>query len=372
MMHIITIDSPREWDAVMQTARMSTFYHSHAYHTFCERRGEGQSLLFVYREGDFVIGLPVLIRPLGEGGGFAGDLGVWRDATSVYGYVGPVCSRDKVAASVVARFQKALGKTLFERRVIAVFSRLHPLIPNGRLIEGLGDQQCCGVTVAIDLTLPPEEQVRRFRDSDRRRIKGLRKKGMTVVYDEKKEHLSEFATIYTQTMRRVGARDSFFFDEAYFRGMCELAPERTHLFVVKYEGNIISGGFLMEAGGVLEYHSCGTRSEYLPLSPAKLMLDEIRLWGCSRGLLSLHLGGGTGGENDQLLYFKTGFSDRVHPFSIWRWVIDQDAYEIACRYKAARDACLRMKVAIPNFFPAYRSPVTPEPETASPAALLPN
>ena len=77
----------------------------------------------------------------------------WNDATSVYGYGGPVASHERTPEPVVRNFHAALRAALVERGVVAVFSRLHPLIAQDHSLAGLGD--CCanGETVSIDLTL---------------------------------------------------------------------------------------------------------------------------------------------------------------------------------------------------------------------------
>ena len=64
----------------------------------------------------------------------------------------------------------------------------------------------------------------------------------------------------------------------------------------------------------------------LSLSPMKLIIDEARLFGMSIKLKYLHLGGGVGGVNDSLFYFKSGFSKNYHQFKVWREIINEDVY----------------------------------------------
>src|SRR4051794_7059681 len=115
-------------EVLAQTARHD-FYHLPDYHALAEASGQGSARLFVYRDGGSTIALPLLLRPLAELPGIGTDWADWHDATSVYGYAGPVCSDDVLPDSVLGGFQSALLERLRTLRVVSVFSRLHPFIP---------------------------------------------------------------------------------------------------------------------------------------------------------------------------------------------------------------------------------------------------
>ena len=85
-----TGDTP-EWMSVLHRSRQHDFHHLPQYHRVAESLGEGTAAFFVYSEDDHLIGLPLLLRP-------ADPLGdsPWYDATSVYGYAGPVTSGDSI------------------------------------------------------------------------------------------------------------------------------------------------------------------------------------------------------------------------------------------------------------------------------------
>jgi hypothetical protein len=149
--------------------------------------------------------LPLLLRSLGEGPS------EWNDATSVYGYGGPVASHEKTPEPVVRNFHAALKAALVEQGVVAVFSRLHPLIAQGDLLAGLGECRASGQTVSIDLTLPPEKQWAQYRDAYKRRVNKQRREGtVTCLHDQEKRYLGEFIDIYEETMRRVKAQSAYF------------------------------------------------------------------------------------------------------------------------------------------------------------------
>ena len=92
-----------EWLAVLRECGAHDFYHLPQYHALAEDQGEGEGRLFVYRENDSVIVLPLLLRSL-EGIPGVESTGERRfDASSVYGYAGPLASRPEPSVATVAK-----------------------------------------------------------------------------------------------------------------------------------------------------------------------------------------------------------------------------------------------------------------------------
>src|SRR5438046_1750408 len=148
---VIGTDSPEQWLEVLERSFAYDIYHLPAYHALAEERGEGTAQLFVYTEGCHTIALPLLLRPLDGVPGLEEVAAGMQDATSVYGYAGPVASQPalqgalqgalegEMPLAVLQGFASALRQALCEMKVVAVFSRLHPLIPQPELLAGLGE-----------------------------------------------------------------------------------------------------------------------------------------------------------------------------------------------------------------------------------------
>ena len=101
-----------EWLRVIEQCAPYDFYHLPQYHALAEGLGEGSARLLVYTEGNHVIAFPLLLRSF-DGVEASGAIGSgWMDATSVYGYPGPVKSTEAIPAAVVANFQAALRERL--------------------------------------------------------------------------------------------------------------------------------------------------------------------------------------------------------------------------------------------------------------------
>ncbi len=367
---VLTTAEPDGWLQALGQCAHYDFYHLPQYHALAESAGEGAAHLLLYSEGECTIALPLLLRSLDDlPCGNPGETG-WRDATSVYGYPGPVCSCREIPASVIRNFQAALQERLRELGVVALFSRLHPLITPLELLAGLGERQVTP-TVSVDLTLPADEQRMRYRKSLKEGLNRLRRMGLQCLHDTHWSHLDDFMCIYRETMERVQAAERYFFPASYFERLRDDLGDYFHLFVCLQEGRVVAGGLFGACRGILQYHLGGTLNDALRLAPMRLVLDEARLWGTARGLRVFHLGGGVSSRpDDSLLYFKRGFSDRLHEFSVWRWVLLPDRYERLCEEKFRWDRRHQLLPAVPHFFPEYRCPTIPgigtRPETEGP------
>jgi len=366
LIEVFTTRQAEGWTSALEQCALYDFYHLPAYHALAEEQGEGVAHLFLYREDAYQIALPLLLRDLDEQWPGPSPAPGSRDATSVYGYAGPVCTHSDIPEQVVQHFQTALRGWLGDLQVVNVFSRLHPLLSQRDLLAGLGDF-AVSRTVSIDLTLSPGAQYSRIRRSFREAINRLRRKGLTCVEDVEGSYLEDFYRIYHETMQRVGAAERFFFPLSYFKRLREGLGSRLHLFVCLRDGKALSAGLFVACNGILQYHLGGSLDEALSLAPMKLLMDEVRLWATSQGLRILHLGGGTtASPEDPLLYFKQGFSDRTHEFAAWRWIVIPEVYQRLCEEKARWNAQQDLQPAIPDYFPEYRCRCVPRQASAAP------
>jgi hypothetical protein len=346
-----------KWMEVLAQSFQHDVYHLPAYHGLAEERGEGEAHLFVYREDLYTIGVPLLLRSIDELPYLAQAGEEWWDATSVYGYAGPVASHLDVPASVVRNFQAALCEALTERRVVSVFSRLHPLIvPQAGLLSGLGECVPLGQTVSIDLKQPVDQQYQQYRNNHKRDIRRARQEGVACVHDEDWEYLDAFIEIYHARMKHIGAADYYFFEREYFGRLHDMLGNHLHLFVALKEGVVLSGALFTLCDSIVQYHLGGTCSCHLDLSPLKLIFDTVRIWGTELGVGSLHLGGGLGSREDGVFHFKGGFSKMRCQFKVWRVVVDQGVYQQLLEHKRVWCKDKGLEITDNHYFPAYRCP----------------
>jgi len=359
VMFILATALSAEWMEVLKCSRQHDFHQLPHYHRVAEQRGEGVAQLFVYTEADYTIALPLLLRSVDPA-----EPSGWQDATSVYGYGGPVASHEDLPAGVVHRFQRRLAEELSNRRVVAVFSRLHPLIAQGGILAGLGECPASGETISIDLTASDEEQRAGYNKSCRTSLRRLREEGFVAFHDHENRYLPEFVEIYRETMRRAGAQSSYFFDEDYFNLLTRELRDVSHLFVALKDRDVAAATLCTLCDGIVQDHLGGTRGAFLKFSPDRLVVDAERSWAKGIGARVFHLGGGVGAQEDSVFRYKSGFSDRRHPFRTWRWVLQQGVYDSLCAAAAQRYARDGLRAISADYFPAYRCPTTAlEPAT---------
>jgi len=357
-MIVLGADESTEWLSVLDRSAQYDFYHLPQYQTMTQQSEGGAPHLFAHTEGDYVVAVPLILREVGTVSGLA-ECGVGhRDATSAYGYMGPVSSHADVPLAIVRNFHAALEQQMRERAVIAVFSRLNPLIPQMHLLEGTGETTVVGQTISMDLTLPPALQYAAYRKNHKHGINKLKRHGVSCLHDGGWAHLSDFLDMYYETMRRVGASDEYFYDPEYFDRLPSLEPY-VHLFICHFQDQAICGGLFTLCNGIVEFHLGATRSDFVELSPSKLLFDVVRIWASEQGAHTFHLGGGTGKPMDSLFHFKAGFSDRRHDFAIWRWTPRPDVYGMLCKERARWNAANQLRALSAGFYPAYRCSTAP-------------
>ena len=341
-MRVLETKDDAEWKAVLDRAVQHDFHHLPAYH----RVAEGTGHLFVYDEGEYMIALPLLLRRVNDSG--------WNDATSVYGYCGPIASHESIPGKVVRNFQAKLQQALAERRVVAAFSRLHPLIRQQHLLAGLGQCTAKGQTVSVDLTQPPQ-----YNKSCRQTIRKLRQLGFVGVHDREKRYLPQFVEVYHETMRRAGAHSSYFFDENYFQRLVGELGEAAQLFVALKDGQVAAATLATLCDGIVQDHLGGTRDAFLKFSPDRLVVETEREWAVQMGAHTQHLGGGVGAQVDSVFRYKAAFSDRRHTFYTWQWVLVPEVYRELCAERLQFTQLDGLEMESAEYFPAYRTPATP-------------
>jgi lipid II:glycine glycyltransferase (peptidoglycan interpeptide bridge formation enzyme) len=338
---VISIHNEIAWDDIVSKSWSYDFYHCSSYNKLDDT---GDPLLFVAKDGDEHILLPLIKRAI--------ENTEYFDCSSVYGYAGPLTSSppELLSPQFIRFFQEKLYQYLSDQKIIAVFSRLHPIISQNDIISGLGDIEQLNKTISIDLEIPLEEQWQQYRKSNKYEIAQLKKAGFVVKQAETRAEIDEFIHIYTETMTRVGAQAMYFFDKSYFYNFLN-AKDFDPILLLAYKGKDTTGGAIFTiTKNIMQYHLAGTNVAYIKESPMKLIIDEARLLGVARGLKSLHLGGGVGGQDDDdpLYKFKAGFSNQNCRFEVWKYVVDKQIYQDLAEERG------KHKVLNNSYFPLYR------------------
>lgn len=330
-------DAP-EWSAVLADNRHDV-YHLPGYVSADARQEGGTPAAVLVEDGeDHRLLLPLIVRELGDG---------YRDAVSAYGYSGPIADA-AIGSRSIAPAMAAAVAALRDADIVALFVRLHPLLPLDGL-DAAGTVVNHGPTVVIDLSRSEEELWRTTRQNHRRDIRKAEQAGHAFAFEASPEAFAAFKGLYRATMARRQASDRYAFDDAYFEELDTALSGRLHLATVRIEGNVAAAGLFTECCGIVQLHLSGSSDTHADARPTKLLYHGVRTWAKRAGLRWFHLGGGVGAEQDSLLHFKAGFSPDRRDFQTLRIVVREDAY---------RDLVMaRTDVLDPSeltgYFPAY-------------------
>ncbi|NRD20157.1 peptidoglycan bridge formation glycyltransferase FemA/FemB family protein [Winogradskyella eckloniae] len=329
------ITEKNEWNSILEHIENYDFYHTYEYHNISKIEGETPVLL-TYTNGDLIVALPMLLRSIANSS--------YYDLTSVYGYAGPICNAD-VNSVDFKEFKTAFNTYLERKNIISVFSRLHPYLQQDEILENLGTTASLGDVVNIDVSLPIEQSRMAYGKSNKNQVNKLRKQ-CEIVKAQTKEEILEFVDIYYENMKRLNAKESYFFSKAYFLNFMEINDFQTDILLVRHleTNTFIAGSMFVKTKNIVQYHLSGTRTEYLRLKPSKLFLDEMRIQATEQGFKVFNLGGGLGSEHDSLFEFKASFSKDFRTFKVWKYIVNQQVYNQLSEGKADTD-----------FFPKYRS-----------------
>lgn len=332
-------------------------YHTPAWMKTAERSERGRAFAVHVTNGTHELLVPFVRRDITDG--------LW-DATSAYGYGGPLVSTGAPPDFADAAFRAAV-EMLREAGCVSCFVRLHPLL-NAHWKSSLGLVLEQGLTVSVDLSKPSERHWQETQSRHKLGINRARRAGVTVRLDRDFATLQRFIDLYNQTMTRRCATDYYFFDKQYYRSLVDGLGDDLLLLVAEEAGHIIGGALftLARQSRIMQYHLSGSDWDYRHRQPTKIIIHTAREWGRVHGFSRLHLGGGLGSTSDSLHEFKRGFSPDTHVFSTQRVVVNREAYHDLSAGRTASAGDLH------GYFPAYRRPVIARvPECSRLPALTP-
>jgi hypothetical protein len=286
--------------------------------------------------------LPLVLRDIAGGG---------RDVASPYGYPGPLV-RGPDAPAFLAVAMREGARFLRREGFVSLFVRSHPIL-GPALPATVGTLVEHGPTVAVDLTLSRDTLWAQLRRSHRRDILRAVEAGHEVTLLDGDRDYRAFASLYRETMARVGAGSYYLFDEAYFGMLREGLAEHLVLAAISQRGRFVSAGIYTVSRSIVQAHLAATDPRIgIATAPATKLLDwSMALWSKAAGRTWFSLGGGRGGSRDTLLQYKEGFSPTRMPFHSLRLVLDEERYGQLVAARGLRGDPL----ALTGFFPLYRA-----------------
>ncbi len=314
----LRVVEPADWDPLVTRLGGADAYLCAAYHAasaLLEPAGTRPVLLH-HRSDRGELALPLLLRPLEAGG--------W-DATSAYGYGGPVASGEPD----IPAFGAALDAWAVENAVVTTFLRLHPLLDNAHLVPAASGTIDAGSTVAWDVS-PGRDLVRGMHRNHKKAVRKAAREGLATTVVARPPDLDGLQALYVTTMERQQADPFFFFPDAYWTAL--LAPNEVMTPVLvegRREDRLIASLLCLAAGPWLHAHLAGWEDEARSIGASNRCYFAAAEWGQQQGLTGFHLGGGVGGDAHSSLYeFKRRFDPAAPPrtFRIAKLVHDPARY----------------------------------------------
>lgn len=349
---ILDVKSPL-WSATLEKLPHDV-YHLPEYVALDSRRTNTLPEAFLLEEEDKIFFAPYLLRSCLDIANSKPT--IINDIISPYGYPGILMSE---AAQNTPEFPavalQTFHQTLKDKNICSAFLRLHPILGENFIdIFPPNTFQKNGQTISIDLNLDEGTIWAKTRKGHQSTINKCIRLGLTARTVSFADNIDEFIAIYEETMDRVKAKGIYYFSRDYFKDLIKLG-DKLHLGIVESEGKIVCASLFFESCGIVQAHLGGTKTEFLKQSPFNLLLHHMRLWAKARGNQYLHIGGGVGGQKDNLYTFKSGFSKQRHEFLTLRSVIDHHHYNNLIEFRAQSINKTVEELKKSQFFPAYRA-----------------
>lgn len=321
--HGVIYEVPQDkWDALVARLGADDAYLRYGWHAASAHleQGEARPVLLhakIEPSGNEVA-LGLLVRPLPQAEqGF--------DATSCYGYGGPIAS-SSFDSDV---FAQLLDRWAHQSGVVATFLRMHPVLKNHIFAPANAQVTKLGSTVLWD-TSSGRDLMAEMHSHHRRAVRKSERAGITCRVTVDPADLSGFRAMYDHTMRRQQAEPFYFFRDDYWES----------LLVEGGGGNIVTIEALLDSepiaallcvahGEYLHYHLGASLDAARSVGASNACFLAGAQWAQEQGMSGFHLGGGVGGGSDSPLFtFKHRYDPTSEPraFHIAKIVHDIDRY----------------------------------------------
>lgn len=248
----------------------------------------------------------------------------WKDASSPYGYGGPVASCDD--AAFLAAAWVAYCEWMERQRVVVEYVRFHPVLGNERNYGG--DVSDNRPVVWMDLARQDvtADYAKRLRHS----LKKAEDAGLVYREFPLASHAGQFGAFYRDCMAGIGTDPFFLFGDRYFQGLATSGLARLGLCLrgENADGPWLSACLFLDGPGVREYHLAATGPEGRAAGASAFALHHAALAARASGIQRLYLGGGSDVHADNpLLFFKSAYSALRLCYRTGGNVFDRKAYD---------------------------------------------
>jgi hypothetical protein len=295
---------------------------------------------------------PFLLRALGGQPYCDASLRDCTDIATPYGYGGPFRWGTAWDPDAVRAFWLDFDAWAVQSRVVSEVVRLS-LFPE-TLVEYPGGRRVLSDNVVRALR-SEDELWRDFEHKVRKNVNKARASGVTVRIDETGDRLDDFLAIYSGTMNRRNAGETYYFPREYFERIHADLQGQFAYFHAFVGGSVVATELVLVSADRVYSFLGGTDAAWFHVRPNDLLKVEIMNWARSAGKTEFVLGGGYA-RGDGIYRYKLSFAPNGSvPFSIGSRVLNAGAYQrmIHARQMFAVTQGAQWQPN-PEYFPAYR------------------
>jgi hypothetical protein len=317
------------WDALLEEHGCADAYYLRGFVESAATALGGEAVYLQHTGDEGKVLFPCIVREVPAGGA--------RDVTT-FAYGGPI---GLGADPHAERFHERYASWCTEAGIVATFIRYHPL---------LGNQQLAGRDFRLQrvegsVTWPLQGDLLAGMHHHHRRLVRKAVRARIVVRRTGAERLDNFADLYQQTMRRVGAAAVYFFADEYWACLASSLGDRLVCMEATLDGRLLAAILCLGSPPWLHYHLGASSDEGRKLGASHFLLYSAAAYGQDAGYEQFHLGSGVRGEGGSLLEFKRRFTSAP---LLEQWF-----------GKAVHDRVRYLELAggeidYEGFFPAYR------------------
>lgn len=219
-----------------------------------------------------------------------------------------------------------------ESNTIAGFIRYSPIANNFNWYSPSFVQKVyLREVVLLSLNKTEQEIWEGYSSSNRNKIKKAKKEGVRVIQENSKNFLDIFQKMYYQTMENVVANDFYFFPEEYFEKIRSDLQDNFTAFLALWQDKPVGSVLILHSDHLVNYHLSATDKKYKYLAAANLLRHEVILYSLRQSKTMINFGGGlTNNSDDNLLKFKSSFSQERGDYYIGKIMFDENTYQRVC------------------------------------------
>lgn len=349
----IPIGDTKKWDQIVTSFTQHDVYYLSGYVKAFQVHGDGTPYLFFY-ESDSLRCINVAMKQdIASITQFNGVLppATYFDLMTPYGYGGFLFEGD-INNETLSEFKDAYSQYMQVNNIVSEFVRYHPILKNATIASKIFPIINKGETAYMDLATP-ELIWDNMKPNSRNNIRKAKKSAITIQHSCDPALYKDFRMMYNEVMQRNEASPYYYFKDEFFASIQQDLQNNHEFFYASYGDKIIAMSLLIYANRQLHSHLSCSDAAYRQFAPSNLLLYEAACWGHENGMKTMHLGGGVGYKNDDLLRFKQTFNKNSSlTASIGTNVYIQEVYDLLVGEQKDNNTSPQQEKN--TFFPLFR------------------